>query len=330
MLKFPTHMFLFFHYLYTCFIFIIRKSIYSHMKKNMNRRKFIKTGTLGLAGLSVFQSNFASAKLSLTTNPSVDQVKLGKSGLTVSRIAMGTGTKGYNRSSNQTRQGTDAFVKMTHHAYEQGIRFYDMADGYGSQPFVGEAIKALPRENITLLTKIWTHENGSEEIGSVPDTIDRFRKEIGTDYIDILLMHCMMEGGWSQTRTHYMEILSKAKQDGIVKAVGVSCHNIDALAEAAVNPWVDVIMARINPFGTNMDGSPEEVKTILATAQQNGKGIIGMKVFGEGKHITNDEREQSIRFALTEGNVHCLTLGLESLAQMDDAIERVMRNATAP
>ena len=122
-----------------------------------------------------------------------------------------------------------------------------------------------------------------------------------------------------------MDGFSKAKQDGIVKAVGVSCHNIDALKEAAVNPWVDVIMARINPFGTNMDGAPEDVKKILATAKENGKGVIGMKIFGEGKHITEDEREQSIRFALTEGNIHCMTLGLESTSQMDDAISRVMR-----
>ncbi|MDR0757288.1 MAG: aldo/keto reductase, partial [Tannerella sp.] len=124
-------------------------------------------------------------------------------------------------------------------------------------------------------------------------------------------------------RTHYMDGFSKAKQDGTVKAVGVSCHNIDALREAAVNPWVEVIMARINPFGTLMDGTPDEVKTILATAKQNGKGVIGMKIFGEGKHVADDEREKSIRFALTEGNVHCITLGLMSTAQMDDAIKRV-------
>jgi predicted aldo/keto reductase-like oxidoreductase len=121
-----------------------------------------------------------------------------------------------------------------------------------------------------------------------------------------------------------MDGFSKAKRDGIVRAVGVSCHNIDALREASVNPWVDVIMARINPFGTLMDGTPDEIKTILATAKENGKGVIGMKIFGEGKHVSDDEREKSIRFALTEGNVHCMTLGLASIAQMDDAIERVM------
>lgn len=295
--------------------------------KQMNRRKFIKTGVLGLAGISVLQSGVARTNIALPVNVLVDRVKLGETGLTVSRIAMGTGTSGYNKASNQTRLGMDNFVKMAQHAYERGIRFYDMADGYGSMPFVGEAIKTLPRENITLLTKMWTHEDGSDKVESVSENINRYLKEAGTDYIDILLMHCMMQGDWNKTRTHYMDGFSKAKQDGIVKAVGVSCHNMEALAEAAVNPWVDVIMARINPFGANMDGAPDEIKKILATAKANGKGVIGMKIFGEGKHVADDEREQSIRFALTEGNLHCMTLGLESIAQMDDAIERVMRNS---
>jgi predicted aldo/keto reductase-like oxidoreductase len=219
----------------------------------------------------------------------------------------------------------DNFVKLAHHAYEQGIRFYDMADAYGSQPFVGEAIKSLPRENITLLTKMWTQEDGSENQEPVRKTLDRFRQEAGTDYFDILLMHCMMKGEWSTTRKFYMDGFSKAKQDGIVKAVGVSCHDLDALEEAANSPWVDVIMARINPFGSKMDGTPEVIKEILGKAKQNGKGIIAMKVFGEGTHVTDSEREESIKFVVHEGNVHCMTLGLESEAQMDDAIARTMR-----
>ena len=291
----------------------------------MNRRRFIKSGAIGLAGISVMQNGFANVNMQIRQNMLVDKVKLGNSGLTVSRIAMGTGTRGYSQSSNQTRAGMDSFKKLAHHAYEQGIRFYDMAEGYGSMPFVCESIKSMPRENLTLLTKMWTHENGSDKIENVSEKIDKYRKEIGTDYIDILLMHCMQQGGWSKTRTHYMDGFSKAKQDGIVKAVGISCHNIDALKEAAESPWVDVIMARINPFGTNMDGSPDDVKKILALAKNNGKGIIAMKVFGEGKHITDEEREQSIQFVAKEGNVHCMTLGLESTNQMDDAIERVMR-----
>jgi predicted aldo/keto reductase-like oxidoreductase len=281
-----------------------------------------------MAGLTVIGSGLVSVGCA-PPRATVDNVALGKTGLTVSRIAMGTGTVGYNKGSNQTRKGMDAFVKMAHHAYERGIHFFDMADGYGSHPYVGEAIKTLPREKITLLSKVWTHENGSENNLPVDQILDRFRREIGTDYIDVLLMHCMTEGDWDKTRTHYMDGLAKAKQDGIIKTAGVSCHNIDALRVAAEHPWVDVILARINPFGAKMDGTPDEISDILGKARANGKGVIAMKVFGEGERVKDDEREQSIRFALTQANVNCMTLGMESELQIDDAVERVMRLANS-
>lgn len=291
---------------------------------NMDRRKFIKTGVTGVAGLSVI----GSGVLNMSCTPGevkVDKIKLGNSGLKISRIAMGTGTVGYNKGSNQTRLGMDKFVELAHHAYERGINFYEMADGYGSHPYVGEAIKTLPREKLTLLSKLWTHPDGDERNEPVMKTIDRFRQEVGTEYFDILLMHCMGQGGWTQNRTYFMEGLSKAKQDGIVKAVGVSCHNWDAMVEAVDSPWVDVILARINPFQSHMDNTPEEVSKLLGKAKEKGIGVLGMKIFGEGKHVSDEEREQSIQFALTKGNIHTMTLGFESIEQMDDAIERVMR-----
>ena len=255
----------------------------------------------------------------------IDKVKLGKSGLTVSRVALGTGSVGGNKESNQTRLGMDKFAEMAHHAYDRGITFFDMADSYGSHPFVGNAVKSLPREKVTLLTKIWTFEDGSDRNAPVIDSLDRYRKEMDTDYIDIVLMHCLMQPGWSNNRKHYMDGLYKAKQDGIIKAVGVSCHNWEAMVEAVDNPWVDVIMARINPFQSHMDNTPDVVSELLGKAKKNGIGVIGMKIFGEGKHVTDPEREQSIKFALSTGNTHCMTLGMESIAQVDDAVNRVMR-----
>ncbi|MDR0536884.1 MAG: aldo/keto reductase [Tannerellaceae bacterium] len=289
----------------------------------MNRRKFIKTGVAGLAGITV--AGGISAAVHLPGEPGIDKVKLGNSGLTVSRLAMGTGSVGGNKASNQTRLGMDKFVELARHAYDCGIRFYDTADSYGSVPYIGEAIQSLPRENITWLTKIWTSPDGSPNLQPVGNILDRLRKEGQTEYFDVVLLHCMMQAGWSNDRKHYIEGLSRAKEDGIVKAVGVSCHSYDALVEAAESPWVDVIMARINPFQSKMDGTPESINDVLGLARRNGKGIIAMKVFGEGLNVKDDEREQSFRYLITEANVHCMTLGLENMLQMDDAVEKVKR-----
>lgn len=296
--------------------------------KDLSRRDFIRTGLTGIVGVTAACSGLG--KLNAAPREAmVDSVKLGNTGLKVSRIALGTGSRGGSKASNQTRLGMEKFVEMAQYAYDRGVRFFDMADSYGSHPYVGEAIKKMPREKITLLTKIWTYEDGSDRNIPVRESIDRYRQEIGTDYIDIVLMHCLMSGGWHKNRTHYMDGLSRAKQDGLIKAVGVSCHNWDAMAEAVDSPWVDVILARINPFQSNMDGTPDAVSDLLKRAKANGKGLIGMKIFGEGKNVSDTEREQSLKYALTDANIHCMTLGMESIAQIEDAVDRVMKLAKA-
>ncbi len=203
-----------------------------------------------------------------------------------------------------------------------------MAEGYGSMPFVGEAIKGLPRENLVLLSKMWTQPDNSSSKEAVRPKIEEYLRWLGTDYIDVLLLHCMTSGDWSTTRTHYMEGFLRAREEGLIRKVGISSHNIDALRTAATDPWVEVIMARINPFGTNMDGSPDEVTRILHLARDNGKGLVGMKIFGEGRHVTEPEREKSLRYAIHESGLHTMTLGIETVPQMDDAVGRVMRIAS--
>lgn len=250
-------------------------------------------------------------------------VHLGDTGLAVPILAMGTGTVGWGGSSNQTRLGMERFRVIARRAYERGVRFYDMAEAYGSHPFVAESIKDLPRGELTLLTKLVSAYNLTES--ATRRKIDTFCGELGTDYLDIVLMHYVTSGGWEQDYVAAMQGLSRAKAEGRVRAVGLSCHSLDALREAAVSPWVDVVLARINPFQSHMDGTPEAVNEVLGLARRNGKGVIGMKIFGEGSRVEEAERERSLRFALTEANIHCMTIGFETPEQLDDAVARIMR-----
>lgn len=280
----------------------------------------------GLALLSSTSLTYlhAEALREMTDNIHLDwTVRLGQTGLSVPVLAMGTGTIGWNGASNQTRLGMDRFVELAHHAYDIGVRFFDMAEEYGSHPFVAEAIKGLPRKELTLQTKIAGTEKLSE--ADVLKRIDSFCQVLGTDYLDILLMHCMTSGDWSTKNQPAMKALERAKAEGRVRAVGISCHNIDALRTAAESPWLDVLLARLNPFQSHMDGTPDEIREVLSLARRNGKGVIGMKIFGEGKHVKDEEREQSLRFALTDSPLHAMTIGFESIAQLDDAVSRIMR-----
>ena len=292
--------------------------------EKIDRRRFLYSGAVSLSGYAALSAVGLASQGFAPLGATVDQVKLGNTGLTVSRVALGTGTIGGNHQSNETRMGLANFVKMAHHAYDRGIHFFDTADTYGSYPFIREVLKNVPREKVTLLGKMWTY-NDPATSEPADQALDRFRKETGSDYFDIMLLHCMTNGNWKEEKKRYIDYFSKAKQDGIIKAVGVSCHNYEALKVAADDPWVDVILARINPFQSHMDGTPDQINEVIARARSNGKGIVGMKIFGNGDKIKENEREESITFALKKTSVHCMTLGMESVAQVDDAIDRVMR-----
>ena len=294
----------------------------------MKRRDFIQKGAIGLAGAATLVTALNKSIYAADNNAIIDRVNLGKTGLTVPRIALGTGTKGWKRESNQTRIGMDGFVNLTRHAYEKGIRFIDTADMYGTHPYVREALKPIPRDKITLLTKVMPYDqSGWYKAEPFFTSLDRFRKELGTEYVDIFLMHCLLNNKWPDEYKRLMDGLSEAKSKGIIKTIGLSCHSFEALIEASENPWVDVILARINHTGARMDSTPEKVMEVLATARKNGKGIIGMKVFGCGDLVKEDEREKSLNYVIKSGNVHCMTIGMESVSQIDETVSRVMRIA---
>jgi len=150
--------------------------------------------------------------------------------------------------------------------------------------------------------------------------LERFRHEL-TTYPDIVLLHCLMKENWDQQMGPYMDVLNDAKAKGKIKAVGCSCHDFKAMQTAAACPWVDVILARINMRGGSkvmMDGSREEVEGVLRTARSNGKAIIGMKIFGEGRLA--DERDACMQYAQGNGLLDAMTIGFHTPDQIDDVL----------
>jgi predicted aldo/keto reductase-like oxidoreductase len=243
-----------------------------------------------------------------------DQVVVGKSGVRCSLLGMGTGSVGVRHSSNQVRLGHDKFVKLVHYAFDKGITYFDTADQYGSHIYLRDAIKGLPREKLFIQSK--TRATTAEMARA---DIERFREELGTDYIDSLLMHCMVKKTWPTDFRPVMDVLSEAKARGKVRAVGVSCHGMDPLQSAAQCEWIDIDLARINPVGVRarMDGPPEQVVPCLRNLHERGKGILGMKILGEGTFKTHEEQVRSLRFVLGLGCVDAMVIGFEKTDQID-------------
>jgi aryl-alcohol dehydrogenase-like predicted oxidoreductase len=252
-------------------------------------------------------------------------VTLGKTGIKTTLLGMGTGYSGYNRSSNITRAGVAESLIKT--AYEKGIRYFDCADSYGTHPFTKAALSGIPRENYVLGTKMWITEGGipENEKGFPEVVIDRFRRELNTDYLDLVQLHCMTEGDWTVKYRRHMDELENLKAKKVIKAHGVSVHSFEALEAAAASPWVDVVHVRINPFGESMDKKDASlVVPVIEKFHMAGKGVIGMKLIGGGRLRDDTAKiDESLRFVLGLGTVDLLIVGFEKPEHIDDYIRRI-------
>ncbi len=284
----------------------------------MKRREFLLHTAYGMGAAWLSQSSLATALANTTTQKfsASDTVTLGRTGIKTSRLAMGTGTVGSGGHSNQTALGMKELPALLVNGYDNGLRFFDAADSYGSHPYVAVALKQVPRDKVTVLTKSW-----ARDAAGMRADLDRFRRELGTDYLDICLMHCLTEGDWTTQYRGAMDVLSEAKQKGIIRAHGCSCHSIEALRAAAASPWVEIDLARINPIGSHMDADPATVVSVLRQMKASGKAVVGMKILGQGDMRTR--QQEAINYALSLGVLDAFTIGAESKAEQNDLIRHI-------
>jgi aryl-alcohol dehydrogenase-like predicted oxidoreductase len=285
---------------------------------NMRRRNFLKVtfGALTVGPVVARAAAFGA----------YDRVRLGRSGIETSRLCFGTGYKAFNRVSEQTRLGHDAFVALLRAGYERGIRCFDAADLYGSHRPLAEALKPFPRDRYTLISKIWWRKGGvpEEDKTAVPEQIRRFLKELKTDHVDIVQLHCLTDGGWQTELADRMEALEACKKAGMIRAHGVSVHGFKALQACATSPWVDVAHVRLNPYGVKMEGTVEANLPVIRAMRGKGQGIIAMKLLGEGAFSHDGEKiNASLAFALRSGLADVLNIGFMSTAQIDDIAARI-------
>jgi aryl-alcohol dehydrogenase-like predicted oxidoreductase len=236
----------------------------------------------------------------------------------VSPLAIGTGTHGWSGSSDQTRKGPHWLVDLFNRAYERGVNFWDLADQYGSHRFARKALRSLDRQTIVINTK--TTASAYKECRR---DLERFYRELGTDYIDIVLLHAMSSRDWNVSHRGAMDALGEAREEGRIRAVGVSSHSLEALKTAAQEPWLDIILVRLNYDGVNMDGTPSEIVQVLKSAVQAGKGIYAMKVLGCGALV--DDLEKALRFVVESRCVHAMTIGFTDFSELNAVMDIVER-----
>ena len=293
-----------------------------------SRRSFIGTAAAGMGALLLNSRMAAAAPVADGYHDPYETVELGKTGIKTTRLCLGTGTRGSNRQSNLTRMGYEQAVNYVRELYQRGVRMFDMADLYGTHGIVNDALKIYPRRDYALFTKIWFMRGAIPE-AERPDAeivVARFLRELQTDYIDGVQLHCVSSGNWNTEQSDYMTSLDKLKQKGIIRSHGLSCHGLAAVETAVREPWVDTIHVRINPYGPKMDDTVEKVEPVVKQLHQAGKGVIAMKVLGEGELANSDEqRDNSFRYVLRLGAVDVLNIGMDKISDTVDTENRIRK-----
>ncbi len=292
--------------------------------KGMNRRGFFKTSAVLLGSVAVqpLPRVFGASKPT-----AIDLVPLGKKGLKICRLGFGTGSIG---GKIQRDLGQAEFTRLIRYAYDRGITYIDTADMYRTHEMVREAIKGLPREKLWIQTKMWW---SPENIQKPFEALDRYRKELNTDYVDSLLIHCTMKPTWPEDVKPMMDAFNEAQAKQWVRLRGMSCHGLPALHQASKVDWAEVQLARVNPQGRHVDGPIpdtetgliDEVMKEIRAMHASGRGVIGMKLVGNGDFTNRADRERAIRYAMTCGCVDAIVIGFKSAAEIDEALENTNR-----
>ena len=253
-----------------------------------------------------------------TIKSPTDKVSLGKTGLKISLVGIGTGTHGWNHESDQTRQGQETFTRLMRHAHDNGITFFDLADQYGSNPYFCRAMQGVARDSYIIQTK-----SNSRDFKGVQQDIDRFLRELNTDVLDVLILHCVTERDWTTRYRGAMDAMEEAKQKGKIRAHGVTCHSFEALQAAAASPWVDTNQVRWNARAMHGDADVETLRKQFAQMRGKGQGMIGMKVVGQGD-IVNGPNPSSpascFRFQIESGVVDAFVVGVEKIDHIDEML----------
>jgi aryl-alcohol dehydrogenase-like predicted oxidoreductase len=278
-----------------------------------------------LAGLTLAGAAASMGRLTSAAEPNArpkrgtDVVTLGRTGLKTTVLGIGTGTVG---GSQQRALGTEGFTKLARHALDRGIRYIDTADMYHMHVFIQIALKGVPRDKYFIQTKTMAKH---PQVAKAD--IERFRQELGVETIDLLLMHCMQTGSWPTDMRPVMDVLDEAKRKGRVRAVGISNHGWEPLTAAAESDWCDVQLVRINPFGDKMDAEPQKVAGQLKKIHAKGRGVLGMKIYGETGFGSREKRLQSLKYVLGLGCVDAFTIGFTSTQQLDETLDLIEQSA---
>ncbi len=281
------------------------------------------------------------------------RVELGKTGIEVSRLGIGTGTGLQSGHCAQALMDKNELARLLLYALDRGINLWDTAFQYSTYPHIKEALKQVSRKDVVLTTK-FSSAKEKETIRDFNITL----KDLNTDYIDVCLLHGVRTDTELQIRSDAFNAMVKLKKEGKVLAVGLSSHGLSALKSVLEMPEIDLVWARVNYVGLNMDTGclgmydkmasiywlkkcvkllpkrvlslirpkvnsqpiPEdvhkEVMNVLQNIHSQSKGVVGMKVLAEG--VLRNEAEKAVKYVNSLPFIDSFIIGMLNKKEIDE------------
>lgn len=239
---------------------------------------------------------------------------LGQTGLTVSRICFGTGTTTFDCESAQSKLPVDHFGSTLLRAHELGVRFWDTSDNYNTHRHIAWALERVPREDVVITSK--TYEVTASDTRR---NLERTLTELGTDYVDILLLHEPDSPEELEARWESVVALHQAKREGLVRAVGLSTHAILTLEHVAGMPEIEVILTNFNFANEHMDANIKDYRAALQKAHAAGQGVVAMKTLAEGKLA--HRRAEAIPYNLAQPFIDSVVVGMMNIRELEECVQ---------
>lgn len=235
------------------------------------------------------------------------KVFLGNTGIEVSRLCFGSLTMTPFQADLSVKEG----AYLIEYAFERGINFLDTAEIYQNYHYIKEALKGIRREDYRIATKSYAY---TKEMAK--ESLDQALREIGTDYIDIFLLHEQESIYTVKGHFEAIEYFLQAKEKGLIRAFGISTHNVAGAEAAKVTKEIDIIHPIVNKQGLGIqDGKIEDMLRELKEINRLGKGIYAMKPLGGG-HLIKDI-ESSFNFVRQIPFIDSIAIGMQSTKEID-------------
>ncbi len=235
----------------------------------------------------------------------------------VSRLCYGSLTMGPLQRNLTPEEG----ASLIRYGYERGINFLDAAELYETYPHIREALKYIERDKYVISSKCYAYSEKTAK-----ESFEKALTEMNTDYVDIFMLH--EQTSELTIKGHYeaIEYFLKKKQEGKIKAFGISTHYIDAVRGALKYPEIEVIHPITNMNGLGIqDGSMDEMLMALNQFKARGGGIYGMKPLGGGNLLSSVD--DCFDFVLNLKELDAIAFGMQSFDEIDYNVLRVSGEA---